>query len=157
MRSSRLAVKGNGSCEAVTVTVTSAHIREGSKCKRQKDYDPGADCPIAIALDQIFYPRASGKRRRLVYVTAETAVWFYAKREYREFELAAEAKDFVRQYDSGAPLKRLSFDLVFAILIRKSSAKLLSPPLLIKSGLRWIYLDRTNRVKLLPAWLRQNL
>jgi len=102
---------GDDVSEPITVCVTPVHITEAYGRKRQRDYDPGADCPIAVAVDERLHAVSSGKRRRMVYVTSTSVQWFRGAGMYREFELPTEAKIFVQQYDKGARVKPLSFDL----------------------------------------------
>jgi len=81
----------------ISVHVTPAHIRQAAERQQRRDYDPGADCPVAIAVDEVLHPVSSSKRRKFVYVTCETVQRFHAKGVYREFVLPAEAKRFIQQ------------------------------------------------------------
>ncbi|HTD13930.1 MAG TPA: hypothetical protein VK673_02065 [Chthoniobacterales bacterium] len=95
----------------ITVHVTPDHIRQAAERRKRRNYDPGADCPVCIAVDEVLHPISSGRRRKLVYVTADNIQWFYARAMYRQFELPAEAKLFVRRYDNGESVKEFSFRL----------------------------------------------
>ena len=106
-----VAFRRSDAATPIAVHVTPAHIRQAAERNKRRDYDPGADCPVAIAVDEVLHPVSSSKRRKFVYVTCDTVQWFHAKGVYREFVLPAEAKLFIQQCDKGESVKTFSFQL----------------------------------------------